>query len=476
MKNKKVGIIVPHRNRWNHLKEFKKRITEYLKIKKIPYEIIVINQDDARLFNRGALLNIGFKYAEELGCDYVVFHDVDMLPIDVNYSYSNKPLHLATGFKIKDGQKERELFEEYFGGVTLFPMEDFKKIDGYSNKYWGWGYEDTDLLYRCKKGGIKLKKLKIKNTGSDGCNLKFNGINAYVRGRNLFDINYPTTIFISFFPDEIICDHHKDTDDFTLFSIPGYDCSISFNSFLRYNFCTFEKETKKPLYINSKIKTNYKTNICVTIDKENKEIKLYQDGVFVDARNDFDSLHEYFNEEYFYIGSSNPLRKDSPNFFKGHIDSFAIYSSILTPEEIKEMGENKYFGLGQEFGKYKSPHNLKVYYDSKFIKGYRLIDISGNGNHGEIFNCEIVKLETSPNKIVNIPFRRDSLFESLSHKENGFFENKWKHKDTRWNQLRYHNEVTKNDDLLMNDGLSTLKYIEYGKTYNNNILEVNIGI
>ncbi len=30
-----------------------------------------------------------------------------------------------------------------------------------------------------------------------------------------------------------------------------------------------------------------------------------------------------------------------------------------------------------------------LYYDAKFIKGYKLMDLSGNGNDGEIVNCEI---------------------------------------------------------------------------------------
>ena len=33
------------------------------------------------------------------GCDYFVFHDVDMLAEDVDYSYSDKPLHLQLTYK-----------------------------------------------------------------------------------------------------------------------------------------------------------------------------------------------------------------------------------------------------------------------------------------------------------------------------------------------------------------------------------------
>ena len=133
--SKKLGIIVPYRNRKNHLKEFTRRLLRYMERFDIPYELIVVEQDEAHLFNRGMLLNIGFKYAEKLRCDYVVFHDVDMIPVHVDYSYSDIPLQMANNFIVgEDDYNNSELFDEYFGGVTMFNMETFRKIDGYSNK------------------------------------------------------------------------------------------------------------------------------------------------------------------------------------------------------------------------------------------------------------------------------------------------------------------------------------------------------
>jgi len=96
MDNHKLGIIVPYRNRYFDLVEFKSHITEYLSESGIDYSLIIVEQDDAKSFNRGKLLNIGTIYAKKLGCDYVVFHDLDMLPKEVDYSYSDVPLHLAT--------------------------------------------------------------------------------------------------------------------------------------------------------------------------------------------------------------------------------------------------------------------------------------------------------------------------------------------------------------------------------------------
>ena len=67
----KLGVIVPYRNRYEHIQAFKSSIVEYLESQNINFEIIIVEQDDAKLFNRGMLLNIGFKEAKDMGCDYV---------------------------------------------------------------------------------------------------------------------------------------------------------------------------------------------------------------------------------------------------------------------------------------------------------------------------------------------------------------------------------------------------------------------
>ena len=141
---KKLSIVVPYRKREEHLKQFVPHMEEYLKKEKIPFHIYIVHQADDKPFNRAKLLNVGFKESEDF--DYFAFHDVDMLPVDSDYSYVDIPTHLATraeqfGWRLP--------YEGYFGGVTLFDRENFIKINGYSNEYWGGGAEDDDVLFRC---------------------------------------------------------------------------------------------------------------------------------------------------------------------------------------------------------------------------------------------------------------------------------------------------------------------------------------
>ena len=39
-------------------------------------------------------------------------------------------------------------YASIFGGVGAFTKEQFEKINGFSNKFWGWGGEDDDLYKR----------------------------------------------------------------------------------------------------------------------------------------------------------------------------------------------------------------------------------------------------------------------------------------------------------------------------------------
>lgn len=467
--DKKLGVIVPFRHRGEHLHVFLREITNRLNKDKIPHEIIIVNQDDAKQFNRGMLLNIGYKYAKSLGCGYVVFHDVDLIPITADYSYCDHPVHLATMIEDEDTRKQTRPFEEYFGGVTMFPMGAFRRVNGYSNKYWGWGFEDDDLFLRCKTKGIGNGSLYIKNMRNFHQSLKFNGIDSFVRVKNNLELNKSITIFSSFFPDDLIYDYKKDVDIYTVFSLPGYDTAISYNSFKRYNFVTFNSEDKS-FYINTDIITNYQTNVCVTIDQEKKEIKFYHDGEYVGKTEWKGELRDYSREKYFYIGAGNPKREGDPNFFKGYIDSLAIINGILSDDEIKKISKTN------NFSKYKKSKSLLCHYDSEHIDQYKLTDLSGRGNHASIFKCEIENVKTPWFKKVSIPLRRNCIFKSLKHESNGFFENKWKDKATRWNQLRFNNEVKNNKSLISKDGLSDLEFIEHGKRREGNIIEINVGI
>ena len=450
----KLGVVVPYRDRFEHLQAFKKSITDYLNAKGISFELIIVEQDRTKIFNRGKLLNIGFKQAMRLRCNYVVFHDVDMLPIEVDYSYAETPIHLAS---------ERVSFDQYFGGVTIFPIELFQKANGYSNEYWGWGFEDDDLFYRCMINNIPLNKKELNVVNNHTAALKFNGHNAYVEGINKSKSS-KLSITIFFEPQNLVLNHETYDDEFTVFSLCELNLRVSYDSYARYKTVIGVKENMS--HITSRKLPPYKTSVCITIDKEAKVVTMYQDGKLVGET----TYSGEIGDRQFYLGSN----KDT-FFFKGFIHSFALHESILLEEEIKEIAENRSFGLTQDFGDYKSSTTLKTYYDARFIKDYKLIDLVGS-NKGLLNNCEIVPYAYEEVKTMDIPFRRESKFKNLFHEDNGFVGSSWKNITTRYNQLKFNNEVARGYINTKEDGLSNLSYKEYSNIRNGNetYLVVNV--
>lgn len=144
----KLSIIVSYRDREEHLKLFIPHMENSPLLISLDFNILIVEQT-TKPFNRGKLLNVGAL--ESPDASYFCFHDVDMLPEESDYSSCASPTHLATeaqqfGYKLP--------YNGYFGGVTLFDKHSFKKINGFSNEYWGWGAEDDDLLFRCLVSGV----------------------------------------------------------------------------------------------------------------------------------------------------------------------------------------------------------------------------------------------------------------------------------------------------------------------------------
>lgn len=470
----KLGIIVPYRNRISQLKTFKETIKKYLEKNEIEYELIIVEQGDAKLFNRGKLLNIGFMEARKRRCNYVVFHDVDMLPKHVDYSYSEHPLLLATDFVgINNIPYTKEKFDKYFGGVTLFPTEHFEQINGFSNLYWGWGFEDDDLLYRCKINKVPLDKKKIKYTGANGAALKFNGNNALVKAKNLLNIKKGFSIYINFNPESVL-NHETYDDTYNVFTIPKKNMVISFNSYNRFNFDIRDKRGNViSLYTN--ITEPHRTTIVVTVDVENKTIKLYQDSKVIKEVTYENDLYNYNRVGEMYLGSGDP-NCDMPNYFYGNINSFAIFNKYLQEKEVIEISNNKSLGLSQNFGDYTSAYALCTYYDAKFIREYKLIDLSGNDNNGIIENCEIIPYDNIDSKVIEVPYKRESTFILLPHKENGFKDGRWVDASIRYNQLRYTNEVSKGYSDTKKDGLINCEYVTHNKIKIKNLTHLIVGI
>ena len=134
-------IIIPYRARENHLKYFLDHTAPLLK-KHIPNgKVVIIEQDwNNKLFNRGCLLNIGVKEYENK-TNYYIFHDVDIIP---NENYIIK-MYTNTNFNIL------RMYVGHgtsLGGICKFTHDSILEVNGLPNYIWGWGIEDRVLYYR----------------------------------------------------------------------------------------------------------------------------------------------------------------------------------------------------------------------------------------------------------------------------------------------------------------------------------------
>ncbi|RLN90042.1 hypothetical protein BBJ28_00013797 [Nothophytophthora sp. Chile5] len=125
-------------------------------IARMSFHIFIVEQSlDGRKFNRGKLLNAGFDMARD-DFDVFIFHDVDLLPgDDLGELYAHAPrlgpMHIA---RVWGRYNENP---HYFGGIVVFTRQQFVKINGFPNNFWGWGGEDNELYSR-----VVRKKLTVQ--------------------------------------------------------------------------------------------------------------------------------------------------------------------------------------------------------------------------------------------------------------------------------------------------------------------------
>lgn len=91
----------------------------------------------------GRLLNAGFLEARKfLQYDCFIFHDVDLLPENdkIRYQCGKGPRHLSVAV---DKFNYTLPYKNLVGGASAFTEDQYRRVNGYSNSYWGWGKSIT---------------------------------------------------------------------------------------------------------------------------------------------------------------------------------------------------------------------------------------------------------------------------------------------------------------------------------------------
>ncbi|CAN8004029.1 unnamed protein product [Ixodes hexagonus] len=159
----RLAVIVPFRDRFDELLQFAPHMHKFLNAQHIRHRFLIVNQVDRLRFNRGSLINVGFRIAEP-DCDYLVMHDVDLLPLNraLSYAYPTDggPMHLAA-----PNLHPRYHYPTFVGGILLMSNSRFRQLNGLSNKYWGWGLEDDEFYARMRDARLNVTRPSGLKTG-----------------------------------------------------------------------------------------------------------------------------------------------------------------------------------------------------------------------------------------------------------------------------------------------------------------------
>ena len=159
-KSTKLNVIIPIRDREKDLDKITDVLEAIFKKQNIVAKYTIVEQEKGKPFNKAKISNAAF--IESIKNNYTLnylFTDVDLWPLN----------HQAIDYTTTYGNTIRHPYgtDGSLGGFFLLSSTTFKHLNGYSNEYWGWGAEDTDLEYRSRLLKIPIdRKHFIKRRSS----------------------------------------------------------------------------------------------------------------------------------------------------------------------------------------------------------------------------------------------------------------------------------------------------------------------
>ena len=80
---------------------------------------------------------------------------MDLLPAHPALSYSRPPLGQAYHVS-PPGLHPKYDYPDFIGGIMLINTADFERVNGMSNRYWGWGLEDDEFRARLVQSNVTI--------------------------------------------------------------------------------------------------------------------------------------------------------------------------------------------------------------------------------------------------------------------------------------------------------------------------------
>ena len=93
----------------------------------VPLFCLIDSQFSDCRFNRASLLNIGFLHSKE-DCDYIVLHDVDLLPKNTKLSYKYEMVEDGPHHVSSPDLHPKYHYETFVGGILMMKSDTFQKV------------------------------------------------------------------------------------------------------------------------------------------------------------------------------------------------------------------------------------------------------------------------------------------------------------------------------------------------------------
>ncbi len=198
-------ILIPYRARKHQ--EFRRtqlitainNFKTYFEQNHIEYKIVITEQNNDNMFNRGALLNVAFLEAEKyITIQKKYIHMNTDYTFDLSIPFPKELLDLKEG--IIDLYKPS--LPMILSGACVFDPDTYKKINGFPNDLEGWGGDDWAIYNRIVHNNIHLMTLNgingrfiIEEFTTFDDNYRLNNIkNIDLANRNDFESNGLNTI------------------------------------------------------------------------------------------------------------------------------------------------------------------------------------------------------------------------------------------------------------------------------------------
>jgi hypothetical protein len=322
--DKKVLIVVPYRDRDEHLKEYLQRVPEYFK--DISHDILLCELDPGCEWNAGITVNTSINFLKKSNYEFIYIHHVDVYPVG-EWKWPEPGSFISDLGDV---------------GSCLLRVEDFLKVGGYGNNFWGWGGEDDNLYNKLAHIGLTRVKSDTEfDTKYQSHDRPFNGINYT---NNLREIYKPFDLTSIFNVNKVSTtrDLHQVSDNIykqnVKINIPSKKHTKVIVGFIK-NIDTFVKIApwvKSAIYYG----TDYDvwiitpdTNLTTELNAFGAHVYQYEtkgDYLYIDRFNAFkEFLQENPYEEIFHVDvtdayfQSNPFEQIDPN------DSLVIASEYI---------------------------------------------------------------------------------------------------------------------------------------------------